>query len=213
MRRLKNTERAFKARRSALGIVVGLTIGLLVLSELVVIIRLPIMYFILFSFGLILILPIAVGIIIGILFVRKIVQRDFSWPAVALFALFLWPTAVALPFGVQIISVRNDANNAVPTYPGNHLVDTTVKLGDYENNGDRVYIRFVAEADLSDILKFYRTDLALRGWEEGPQHFIESKHDGTPYWFNHKRTFEFIHIKVWPQEQKRTIVYEVVYGL
>jgi hypothetical protein len=175
--------------------------------------RVPIIYFIVFSLGLILILPIAGGIKIGILFVRKMVRRDFSWSAIALLALFLWPTTVAVPFGVQILSVRRVAHNAVPTYPGSHLVETTVKLGDGESNGDRVYIRFVAEADLSSVVNFYRTELALRGWEEGPQHFIESKYDNTPYWFKHKRTFESIHIKVWPPDQKRTLMYEAIYGL
>ena len=201
------------ARSTALGIVVGLAIGLLIVSVLVVMYRSPILYFIVFSLGLIFILPIAGGIKIGILFVRRIVRRDFSWLAIALFALFLWPTAIAVPFGVQILSVRRAAQNAVPTYPDSHLVETMVKLGDGESNGDRVYIRFVTEADLSSVVNFYQTELALRGWEEGPPHFIESKHDDTPYWFKHKRTFESIHIKVMPPDQKRTLIYEAIYGL
>lgn len=212
MRTLK-IERVIKARRTALGIVVGLAISLFIISELVVMLRAPIIYFIVFSFGLIIILPIAVGVNIGIFLVRKMVRRDFSWSAIALLALILWPTTVAIPFGVRILSVRHNAQNDVPTYPGSHHVETTVKLGDGEFSGDRVSIRFVAESDLSSLLNFYRMELAIREWDEGPQHYIESKEDDTPYWFTNKRTRKSLHIKIWPPEQERTIRYEVVYDL
>lgn len=209
----RKSEREIMERRTALGFVVGLAISLLIVSEQVVIARYPILYSIVFSFGLIIIIPIVVGVKIGILLVRKMVRRDFSWSVIALLALVLWPTTVAIPFGVQILSMRHTAQNAVPTYPGSHHVETTVKLGDGENDGDRVSIRFVAESDLSSLLNFYRMELANRGWEEGPQHFIESKKDDTPYWFQHERTHEYLHIKIWPPEQQRTIKYEVVFGL
>ncbi len=200
-------------RQFALGIVLGVAIGLLVDSTLVLLFGATIIYFVVFSLGAILIAPIWIGIRGGIALVRRAMPRDFSWPALSLIALLLWPTVTVLPFGVQILRLRAIAYSAVPAYPGAHLEDMKVKLGDKENVGDRVYLLFSATADTPDVVEYYRRELGRRGWEEGPKHFIETKQYETPYWFQRRSTSDIIHIRFEPSGGSRKITYEVVYGL
>jgi len=56
---MQDSAQKSSGRRTALGIVIGLGLGLLIESALVVMLRAPIIYFVVTSIGLIVVLPIA----------------------------------------------------------------------------------------------------------------------------------------------------------
>lgn len=134
--------RELAPKRLALGIVLGVGLGLLIESVLVLLLRAPIVYFVVFSLGLILVLPIVWGVNIGIRFMRRWSPPELGWPAVPLLAVILWPTAIGLPFGARILELRLGAPSMVPAYPGAERPSLRVSLGDNESSSDRVHFVF-----------------------------------------------------------------------
>lgn len=206
-------KRRVSIRRRVLGIILGIAAGLLVDALLVLQYRLPILYFVVFSLGLVVILPLAVGIVLGLLFARSDLSRDLPWPVLILLAVVLWPAVVAAPFGARMLQMRTIARADIPVYPGAELGGTSAELGDGENTGDRVRLTFHAAADSSSILTFYRDELARRGWEAEAQHFIETRHKGTSHCFINKTKFASIHIRFMQLNRDGTLSYEINYGL
>ena len=205
--------RLLLSRDRVLGIILGLALGLLFISVLALWMRVLMIFFVAGSFGLILVLPIVFGIVVGLLIVDQWVSIEPKWPTLIILAVILWPTAIYLPFGVHIVRLHVTVPPQIPVYPTSQHEKTTVELGGYETFGDRVHMWFTTETDSSTVLSFYREELLQMGWEEGPEHFIEWKSDGTPYWFSHKTTGRRLHIKVEPMDVDGRTQLEIVFGL
>ena len=109
--------RSFLTPRHIFGIVLGVGLGLFLLSVLTLILRVTIIYFVVFSAGFILILPIFYGVKAGLRFVEQRVQKEPSWPTVVLVAIILWPTAIFLPFGAQYLRLYKTVASEIPVYP------------------------------------------------------------------------------------------------
>ena len=201
-----------ESRHIAFGAIVGAAIGLFAIACLVLWLRAAVLYLIAFSLGLVLIVPLAVGVTLGIQVARATVHAPWSWPALFLFALVSWTAAATLPFGARLLQLRLLVPGKIPAYPGAVRDQVHVHLGDNENTGDRVAVHFVVAADSQLVATFYREELERRGWEAGPQPAIEERHHGTPYWFQTKAQIKdrTIHILFHAVEQKPLRV-EVVY--
>jgi len=189
--------RFYLSRDRALGAILGLGLGLLALSVLALFMRGWVVILAMFSFGLIVVVPVYFGIAAGLMLVERWKPPELSWPKLLTVAVLLWPTALFLPFGVQYLRLGVIAQLEIPLYPLAKHERTSVEWGDGENHGDRVHLYFVTDSSPTDIVHFYRDQLLERSWEEGPVHFIEWERFGTPYWFNKART-GIVHIKIRP---------------
>lgn len=210
-------------RRRMLGIVVGAAVGLFVDSALVVVLGAPIIYFVVFTFGLNVLAPIVIGIAWAINWASKL-SREPSWQALVLLAATLWPAAVGTPFAIRIAQLHIAAWHDVPRYAHARNVSTTAELGESEDFGSRVRMKFITEDTPAEVIQFYRNELNRRGWKPGPPQFIERKMDGTPLWFMRRASFggfgdsllgikNSLHIKCGPASNQRELRCEVIYGV
>jgi len=200
----------YLSRDRALGVILGLGLALLALSVLALFIRVWAIFLVMFTFGLIVVVPMYIGIKAGLKLVEVWKPRQLGWPKLLVTAILLWPTAVCLPFGFQLFRLSVITPLEIPVYPLAEHERTSVEWGDAANHGDRVHLFFVTDSNSSDIVQFYRDQLLEMSWEEGPAHFIEWERFGTPYWFNKART-GIVHIKMRPAESDERIEFEVIF--
>lgn len=208
---MKPSSQRVPRRHLALGVILGVGLGLLVDSVLVLMLRYLIVYYIVFSLGLIVILPIVKGIKLGIRFVRNRSPRELSWPALLLLACALWPTVIALPFGLRLVQLRLIAPAVVPAYPRAERVSVRVRLGDLENSFDSVHFVFSTEADSTDVVDFFRDRLVGHNWvEEGTSPTGQSIH-GTRHTFR-QRSGRSIRIEFHESQPEGKLQVEIIYG-
>jgi hypothetical protein len=199
------------SRDRAFGAILGFGLGLLALSIIALALRYAAIYLVVFSFGLIIVAPLYFGVKKGLRFVELRGAPQISWPLLLMFAGLWWSVAIFLPFGMQYFRLSVLTPRAIPVFPYAEHDDTSIEWGDGENHGDRVHVFFVSESSSSEIVQFYRDQLNELGWEEGPEHFIESERDGTPYWFR-KPGGGTLHIRFGLDDSGTTLEFEVIYG-
>jgi hypothetical protein len=195
----------------AFGAILGFGLGLLALSTIALALRYAAIYIIVFSFGLVVLAPLIVGVKAGLRFVENRGAPQFRWPVLLVIAVLWWSAAVFLPFGIRYLQLSVMIPRAIPTFPLAEHDHTSVEWGDGENHGDRVHMFFISNAGSSEIVQFYRDKLLELGWEEGPKHFIEWERDGTPYWFRNYGK-GMLHIKIGPEVSDAKLEFEVIYG-
>jgi hypothetical protein len=195
-----------------LGIILGISIGLLLDSILILLFRVTIIYFLVFSLGTVLIAPFFLGIRIGKGIVKAAKPRRLSLPVLGLVAILSWPAAVTLPWGVQFLWLRWTAHSKVPVPPAARTEGAKVTFGDNENTGDEVELSFTTPMEPSDIVAYYRNELVRRGWEEGQAYGPETRQDNTTYRFRQKDTVHTILLRLEdPRTGDRNTGYRVIY--
>lgn len=203
------TGKGLAHKRHAAGVILGVGFGLLFVSTVTLLLRAVLTYFIVYSFGMIVILPIAAGIYLGIGVAKWWSPPELSWPVLLLIAAVLWPALVALPFEVRSFELRLSTPGIVPVYPESQRVDVITNLGDNEEFGDSVTLTFKAKAGSNDVVDFYKDQLVRQGWKEGPVSFIKWRRGDTPHWF--EKNNQTIHLKTFGSEHDGKVLFNVIY--
>ncbi len=197
-------------KRHAAGVILGVGLGLLFVSTVALMLRVILIYFIVYSFGMIVVLPIAAGIYLGIMVAKRWSPPELSWPVLLLIAAVLWPVLLALPFEVRSFQLRLSTPGIIPVYPESQRIDVIANLGDNEESSDSVTLTFMAKAESADVVDFYKDQLARQGWQEGPVNFIKWRRGDTPYWF--EKNNQTIHLKVFGSEHDGKLLFKVIYN-
>jgi hypothetical protein len=202
-----------EARRVALGVILGGAVGLLLLSCFILWTRATVLYFIAFSLGMVVIVPLGLSVWLGLQIGRTSTALPvWPWPVLGLVAVLLWPSVALLPFGARLLQLRLFVPRRIPHHPGAQQQAIRIRLGDEENTSDEVRVLFLAKVDTSEIVGYYRAQLHSRGWKDGPPGAIEMQLDSTPYWFEHSipECCRTLHIKMRLLERDG-LRFEVVY--
>jgi len=165
-------------RKQFFGITLGWVFGLLCGATIAAVS--PLWFYL--SVGLIVVVPIGVGIFVGRIVAR---QRYWPGPVLPLTAVVLVVGSLAAwtaPGIVRREVLARRARAAVPVLTGATETDVHVNLGDSES-GARVYLDYRTGRDSTAVLFSYDEVLRGEGWEPGPDRWRESSWFGTPHWY------------------------------
>ena len=152
-----------RSRRIAFGVMVGVAMGLLVDSVVVVPTSI---WFLTMIFPVV--LPPLLGGILGLVLGWLGHIPAVSLKATLLATIPLWFLCIWAPVQVRVWQFRALADHQIPVFPGATLTSRIVQpwLAD---GGSSVYLEFCVKADTNEILKFYRSEFVQRGWKEFPK--------------------------------------------
>jgi hypothetical protein len=178
-----------------LGIVVGIALGLLLVSTLVVQWLGPAwVWFTFFP-------PILPALLVFAAWQGAKAGRRGRLPAwgllrCAALALILWPICMLGPYAVKVSFnrglLRSSFEDVVPVPADATLAASHIDpLPIYEPaHIDRTY-RWPRHDD-AQVLAFYQNALGRRGWLSGPTGYVENAMQGTPHWYAHREICFFI---------------------
>ncbi len=156
-------------KETAFGVVLGVAAGLLVDSILSVFSG-AFLLIVLMTFLIAALVPIALGIMVGIRVVKGSSLKRAGWPVIVLVALLAWPAAVYAPIAIQEYRL-NSLMSEIPVYPGMQELKRTVNPYAAPEGNPSVSVTFVpaTEEDTmseEDVESFYRDVMRQKGWEE-----------------------------------------------
>jgi hypothetical protein len=200
-------EHSLPRRTRFLGIIIGIAIGLLINAVITAWLRAPVLYFVLFTFGMIFLVPLMAGIRMGLMLVRGS-RKELSWWALGMIAVISWSVAILFPFGIAWMLINQRGTKEIPKLEGAQIIEKQVRLGDNENTSDRVTFIFRRNSDSLLTAQDLSRELLQKGYSIGPAHFVDSSADGTKLWFRKGRAT--IRIQLDPQAQD-SVTYSVRY--
>ena len=176
-----------------LGVVLGIGVGLLLDSVLVVLGGIGTVWLTLLTFGLLMIGPIVLGGHLGsVLEKRGLLRHVRSW-VIVLVAFVIWPVCVYAPVGLRTFQLRSLLLE-IPVYPNFSRLEKTVSLFGTDGGPPYAMVSLRTRDDETKILQFYRTELTRRGWKE--LQGIE----GSLSWFEQLGRMTSISIQVSPDQ-------------
>lgn len=152
-----------RSRRVAFGAVIGVGIGLLVDSVLLV----PTSVYFLMAIWPV-ILPPVLGMGIGALLGWKGWMPCFSWPVSLLRGIALWVLCVWIPVKIRAWQFNSLAYREIPAYPGAKLIRSYIQPY-MADGGSDVHLEFCFGANTNEVLRFYQNEFVRRGWIEFPK--------------------------------------------
>ena len=186
----------------ALGAVLGAGAGLLLDSILIAVGGVRTIWVIGLTFGLFLIIPVAVGAKVGNAVAKTGLIGGVSHRANVLAALIVWPTCALLPIGFAFVQLRSHLSE-IPVYPNASGLQTRIGLFGTDGGPPFVEISFQTLRNETTVLRFYETELTRRGWSEA------GETGGSPIRF--QKGAATIVVRQAQDSEDRTASFEVLY--
>ncbi len=181
----------------ALGAVLGLAGGLLFSSLGLVWLGAAVFYyFVVFTFGLVVIAPVGYCVKVGLSKARAGALPTLQWSTVVLIALTILPLSLGAPIGLRMLHLHAFGIYEVPVLPGSEKLETETTILADSNDGPRIVYRYRTIASPDEVMAFFDKELGQKGWTAGPEMFRKHSLKGTPHWFEKQELWGGNHLSI-----------------
>lgn len=183
-------------RKTALGLVLGLSIGILADSSLFLLLHILIIFI-----SPVLLIPPAAGMVLGNKLAGADMLPEWKWPGIILAGSASLILAVLTPYAVSVGELRWYGNN-IPALPNSSIIEILTEPFGSSMAGPSVTHVFEPNADEKGVIPFYHKELTENGWKK-----VNDLENGA--WFTRSGRHMFIRLA---REQGRILV-RVTYSL
>ena len=152
-----------RPKRIAFGAAIGVGVGLLVDSALLVPTSI---YFLVFVWPVI--VPPMLGLAVGALLGWVGWMPSASWRVSLFGSIVLWALCVWIPVKIRAWQFNTLAHREIPVFPGARLTRSYIEPY-MADGGSEVHLEFCVGATTNEVLKFYQNELVHRGWTGFPK--------------------------------------------
>ena len=184
-------------QQMALGAVLGLAGGLFFASLLLVWFGAVIFYyFVLFTFGLVVIAPVGYCVKVGLSKARAGELPTLRWSTIILTAFTIIPLSLSTPLGLRILHLYAVGSYDVPVLPNSEKQKTQTSLLGGSDDGPRIVYRYHTNASPDEVTAFFGQELEQMGWKAGPEMLRKHSFKGTPNWFEKQELWGGNHLSI-----------------